>query len=201
MSGEEKRCQEPSLIDCGGNSQHYSPLTHRRSFLGKIVALLAGSLALITPAAVGIVAFLNPLRQKSSAGGFIRLATLEAVPEDGTPQKFAVIADRSDAWNFFPNEPVGAVYLRRAGKDKVEALQVVCPHAGCSIMVEATGDGKKFFCPCHSANFDLAGKRLDATSPSPRDMDSLEIEIRENNEVWVKFQNFSTGIANKIAQG
>jgi Rieske Fe-S protein len=165
-----------------------------------MMAIIAASAALITPAAVGIVAFLNPLRQKSRAGAFIRVTNFEALPEDGTPQKFPVIADRTDAWNFFPNVPVGAVYLRRAGKDRVEALQVVCPHAGCSIMVETAGEVKKYFCPCHAASFDLAGKRLDADSPSPRDMDSLETEIR-NNEVWVKFQNYRTGPANKIAQG
>jgi Rieske Fe-S protein len=156
--------------------------------------------ALATPAAVGIVAFFNPLRQKGLAGGFIRVTSLEAVPEDGSPQKFPVIADRTDAWNFFPNEPIGAVYLRRTGKDQVEALQMVCPHAGCSIMVEADKDGKKFFCPCHGAGFDLSGKRQDSLSPSPRDMDSLEVEIRANSEVWVKFQKFTSGTAKKIAQ-
>jgi hypothetical protein len=70
--------------------------------------------ALVTPAVVGIVAFFNPLRQKSQAGGFIRLTSIDAVPDDGSPQKFSVIADRTDTWHFFPNEPVGAVYLRRA---------------------------------------------------------------------------------------
>jgi menaquinol-cytochrome c reductase iron-sulfur subunit len=172
----------------------------RRGFLAKLTALFAGCVALVAPAAVGIVAFLNPHRQKSRAGAFIRVTNFDALPEDGTPQKFPVIADRTDAWNFFPNVPVGAVYLRRAGKDRVEALQVVCPHAGCSIMVEPARIERKFFCPCHAASFDLAGKRLDADSPSPRDMDSLETEIR-NNEIWVKFQNYRTGPANKIAQG
>ncbi len=198
--------------------QDSTPLSQRRGFLAKMTALIAWSAALLTPAAVGIVAFLNPLRQKSRAGEFIRVANLEAVPEDGSPQKFPVIADRTDAWNFFPNEPIGAVYLRRAGKDRVEALQVVCPHAGCSIGVEkkvsgtiinneTTNSGEIkvpdtfFFCPCHAASFDLAGKRPDASSPSPRDMDSLETEIRNKNEVWVKFQKFITGAANKTAQG
>ncbi|MGD0519284.1 MAG: Rieske (2Fe-2S) protein [Thermoguttaceae bacterium] len=177
-----------------------TPFSQRRGFLAKITALLAGAAALATPAAVGIWAFFNPLRQKGLSGGFIRVTNLAAVPEDGSPQKFPIIADRTDAWNFFPNEPIGAVYLRRTGKDQVEALQVVCPHAGCSIMVEAAKDGNNFFCPCHSAGFNLSGKRLDAASPSPRDMDSLQVEIRANNEVWVKFQKFISGTAKKIAQ-
>jgi menaquinol-cytochrome c reductase iron-sulfur subunit len=199
------------MINCGCNSQHCSSLQQRRGFLVKMTALIAGSAALITPAAVGIAAFLNPLRQKTLAGGFIRVASLDSLPEDGSPQKYPIIADRSDAWNFFPNVPVGAVYLRRAGKDQVEALQVVCPHAGCSIMVGKagkTGTGPLnekgpvpiFFCPCHAASFDLSGKRLGAASPSPRNMDSLETEIRDN-EVWVKFKNFRTGTANKITLG
>jgi len=182
------------------NPSNSSLLEQRRGFLAKITALLAGAVALLTPAAVGILAFLNPLRQKSRAGGFVRVTTFEAVPEDGAPRKFPVIADRTDAWNFFPNEPIGAVYLRRTGKDRVEALQVVCPHAGCSIMVEAANDGHKFHCPCHAASFDLSGKRLDAVSPSPRDMDRLETEIRDK-DVWVKFQKFATGTVNKLAQG
>jgi menaquinol-cytochrome c reductase iron-sulfur subunit len=83
----------------------------------------------------------------------------------------------------------------------VAALQVICPHAGCSISFVPSPEGGKFFCPCHIANFDRTGKRLDATSPSPRDMDALEVDIRNKNEVWVKFQTFGLGIANKVAQG
>ncbi len=197
----EKRHQEHFSTACTIASADKSRLYGRRGFLAKAMAIIAASAALLIPAAVGIAAFLNPLRQKSRAGGFVRVASLDALPEDGSPLKFPVIADRTDAWNFFPNVPVGAVYLRRAGKDRVEALQVVCPHAGCSIMVEPAGEVNKFFCPCHAASFDLAGKRLDADSPSPRDMDSLETEIRNNNEIWVKFQNFITGAANKMVSG
>jgi menaquinol-cytochrome c reductase iron-sulfur subunit len=173
---------------------------NRRGFLGKAVAVLGGGFALLIPAVAGVAAFLNPLRQKSQSGQFMRLAMLDALPADGTPRKVPVIADRTDAWNTYPAEPIGAVFLQRDG-DKVRALQVICPHAGCSINFEGSGAGGKFFCPCHSASFDLAGKRMDQTSPSPRDMDTLETEVRNKNEVWVKFQTFGVGTANKTAQG
>ena len=87
-----------------------------------------------------LLAALNPLRQKSQSGQFMRLASLDLLPEDGTPRKVAVIADRTDAWNRYPAEPIGAVFLRRSGGD-VLALQVICPHAGCSIGFE--GDGQE----------------------------------------------------------
>ena len=131
----------------------------------------------------------------------MRLASLDAIPEDGTPLKVSVIADRTDAWSRFPRESIGAVFLSRtAGQPggKVTALQVICPHAGCSINFDTSG--RKYFCPCHAASFDLAGIRTDATSPSPRNMDSLEVEVRDKNEVWVKFQTFGVGTAKKVAQ-
>jgi len=172
----------------------------RRGFLAELIAWICGGVALLVPVAAGMVAFLNPLRQKSQGGGFIKLATLATLPEDGVPQRFPVVAERTDAWNRFPNEPIGAVWLRRTAANAVEALQVVCPHAGCSIVYDdAEGEGK-FFCPCHAATFGLGGERLEKTSPSPRDMDTLETEIRNNTEVWVKFQNFRTGTPKKIAE-
>jgi menaquinol-cytochrome c reductase iron-sulfur subunit len=164
------------------------------------MAVLCGGAALLVPTAVGLLAALNPLRQKSQSGQFMRLASLDLLPEDGAPRKVAVIADRVDAWNRYPAEPVGAVFLRRTG-DQVLALQVVCPHAGCSINFEGSAKDGKFFCPCHAASFDPAGKRLDQTSPSPRDMDTLDVEIRNKSEVWVKFQTFGVGVAAKVAQG
>jgi menaquinol-cytochrome c reductase iron-sulfur subunit len=170
----------------------------RRGFVTQGLAILLGGLALLPSAAVALIAFFNPLRQRGQAGDFMKVASLSALPEDNTPRKFLLLADRVDAWNRSPNEPIGAVYLRRVTSGKVEALQVICPHAGCAVGYEASAG--RFFCPCHSASFDLAGKRTDATSPSPRDMDGLEVQIRNQNEVWVKFQNFRTGTPQKVAQ-
>jgi menaquinol-cytochrome c reductase iron-sulfur subunit len=172
----------------------------RRGFFEKVSAVLFGGFALLVPGLTGLIAFLNPLRQKSQSGQFMRLASLDVLPEDGTPRKTPVIADRNDAWNRFPAEAIGAVFLRRVGGE-VKALQVTCPHAGCSIGLQGAPEGGKFLCPCHNASFDLDGKRTDKISPSPRDMDSLEVEIRNNSEVWVKFQTFHLGTATKVAQG
>jgi Rieske Fe-S protein len=169
----------------------------RRGFLGKATAIACGAVAIATPVVAGVVTFLNPLRQKSQGGEFMRLASLATIPEDGTPLKVPVIADRTDAWSRFPAEAIGAVFLRRNG-DGVTALQVICPPAGCSLNYDPVG--RRYFCPCHAASFDLTGKRADATSPSPRSMDSLEVEIRNKNEVLVKFQTFGVGTAKKVAQ-
>ncbi|MDY0165706.1 MAG: Rieske 2Fe-2S domain-containing protein [Thermoguttaceae bacterium] len=174
----------------------------RRGFIAKVAAAVIGGISLLVPAVTALVAYFNPIRQKSPGGEFFRLTALAALPEDGTPRRFSVITDRVDAWNRYPREPIGAVWLRRTGdKDKpVAAFQVVCPHAGCIIGLDSTPDGPRFFCPCHVAGFDLEGRRTDRPSPSPRDMDALEVEIRGDSDVWVKFENFVTGTSEKVAE-
>lgn len=176
------------------------PTGDRRAFAIKAIALLSGAAAYLVPALAGLISFLNPLGQKSEAGSFRRLASLDDLTVGGPPLKVSIIADRTDAWNYFPNEPIGAVFLRRVKQDQVQVINVVCPHAGCSIQYESASN--KFFCPCHSASFDLTGKPLDATSPSPRPLDELEVdrEALKQGEVRVKFQNFRTGTSDKIEE-
>jgi len=169
---------------------------NRRSFVKEFLAIVAGGIAAIIPLVSGAVVFLDPLRRKSKGGGdFIFVAPLSAIPEDGLPRKFSVISDHTDAWNKLPPSPVGAVYLRRVGQS-VEALNVVCPHAGC--FVDYLSDHKSYLCPCHNSTFALDGKISDPRSPSPRAMDKLVAEIRNGSEVWVKFQNFRAGVPEQL---
>ena len=115
-----------------------------------------------------------------------------------------MITERVDAWTR-SIEPIGAVYLRRTGETEVQALQVVCPHAGCTVENKEVKDGTTgetaigFSCPCHKASFDISGKRLEQDSQSPRDLDTLEVEIRNGTEVWVQFQNFKLGTPDKAS--
>jgi menaquinol-cytochrome c reductase iron-sulfur subunit len=169
----------------------------RREFLTKSAALAIGAVTVIVPAGAGLVTVFDPLRRQSAVGAFVPVTTLAALPEDGTPRRFEIVADRVDAWNKFPRVPVGAVYLRRAAADKVEALNVTCPHAGCPVEFKpALGS---FLCPCHDSKFNLDGSlTAGARSPSPRALDALEVELRHGGEIWVKFQNFEAGKSRKI---
>lgn len=168
--------------------------TPRRGFFKQFVTALIGGFLALAPFAAGLAVFLDPLRRSRSKRGFVKVASLEAVPADGLPRKFSVLADKQDAWNKLKNAPVGAVYLRRSGDD-VQALNVICPHAGCFVDFKTGANDEPaahFFCPCHNSSFALDGSIDDEKSPSPRPMDALETEIRSDNEVWVRFQNFRT---------
>jgi menaquinol-cytochrome c reductase iron-sulfur subunit len=172
------------------------PAPDRRNFLAKAAAVVIGGIVTVIPPAAGLLVFLDPLRRKSETGGAVFVANLAAIPESGEPRKFPVLATRVDAWNRTPNVPIGAVYLQRLEGNRVRALNVVCPHAGC--FVDFKGTRNNFHCPCHNSSFGLDGKVLDPKSPSPRPLDSLEAEVRNGSEVWVKFQNFRAGVHEKI---
>ncbi|MFM7184679.1 MAG: Rieske (2Fe-2S) protein [Planctomycetota bacterium] len=171
----------------------------RRGFLAKVLAVACGGLATLPPVVAGLWCFFDPLRRQGSAATFLRVADLAAIPDDGVPRQFPVIADRVDAWTGFAAEPVGAVYLRREqGSREVQALSATCPHAGCFIGFERAVDC--FRCPCHNSSFTLDGGIV-APSPSPRPMDALECRVGPNGRVEVKWQRFRAGVAEKVVQG
>ena len=168
----------------------------RRDFFRGILASIIGAVLGLVPLGAGLVVLLDPLRRRTSDSGAVRVASLEAVPADGIPRKFPVLATRVDAWNTFSHVPVGAVYLRRSADGKVLALNVVCPHAGC--FVDFLRERGHYHCPCHNSSFATTGKIDDPTSPAPRGMDTLEAEVRGGKDIWVKFQNFQAGRAEKV---
>jgi len=167
----------------------------RRDFLRQGCAACLGLVAVGAPAAVGARVFLDPLVRQKTADKFVKVTTVDTLPEDGTPVQFPVLANRRDAWTNFTQVPIGAVFLQRGEKDKLLALSVVCPHAGC--FVDYVEDQEAFLCPCHNSMFLKDGKLKDADSPSPRPLDTIEVQVRNKNEVWVRYQDFQLGITEK----
>ncbi len=169
----------------------------RRGFLKKSVCLATGAVAFLVPPAIGLRTLLDPLgRTSAPATGYVRVASLQAIPADGKPRRFQIVASRTDAWNKYSSVPIGAVYLRRTSEKEVSAFNVICPHAGC--FVDYAVDRQVYFCPCHNSSFTLGGSVSDPKSPSPRGLDTLPVEIRPDGDVWVKFQNYRTGIAHRV---
>lgn len=176
--------------------------TPRRNVLAATLATIVGLIVGLFPFAAGVFVFLDPILKRKAGGNakageeqrpFRRVATLDALPADGTPVQVPVIADLTDAWNRETNQPIGAVYLRKTDDGKVACFNAICPHAGC--FVAYSDDRKVFQCPCHTSSFQLDGTRI-MPSPSPRDMDSLVVDqdkLLKDGEVWVQFVNYYPG--------
>lgn len=182
------------------------PEEPRRGFVKKAAAIIAGGVTGLVPLFTGIAVFLDPLRRrkrKDAAAaastedeGFLKVATLDGLLVGGAPRRYVVVDDRTDAWNLFPQESVGAVYLIRPSLNEVRAFNVTCPHAGCS--VEYLAERKAYQCPCHDSSFKPEdGSILNASSPAARGLDELDVKIKNDQEVWVKYQNFRSGLAEK----
>ena len=168
----------------------------RRGFFRQGLACGVAGLAALAPAAVGLRVIFDPLRRQSATAASVKVTSLAALPADGIPRKFPVLADRVDAWNKFTNVPIGAVYLRRTKDDQVKALHVACPHAGC--FVDFSPERGESMCPCHNSSFSIEGRIATPGSPSPRDLDPLTVEVRPDGGVWVVFQDFQAGRPDRV---
>ncbi|NQV28028.1 MAG: Rieske (2Fe-2S) protein [Rhodopirellula sp.] len=172
--------------------------TPRRNFVAEFMAVAVGAVVGIVPAAIGGLFFLDPLvRKRAGSGtgdGFVKTdLILDALPEDGTPIRYTVRDDLINAWNLFPDQPIGSAWLRRI-QDQVLAFNTVCPHLGCA--VEHRPSEGDFYCPCHTSAFDLDGKPLNVIPP--RGMDTLEADVRDGGRIWLKYQEFRGATSEKV---
>lgn len=177
---------------------------------------MARGIGVACAAIVGVPAIrylIDPLRRRpTEQRDFKRVARLDALPT-AIPREFAVRDVRQDAWTMYAEETIGRVWLVRQtdgdvkpDEARVDVYATTCPHLGCAIQLDAVG--KKFVCPCHKAGFRMSGQRLSEKelgrkNPAPRDMDSLDTRIVQDDDthqwwVEVRFQKFKQGLTTKV---
>ena len=188
--------EDNTEAESGGNGGEEE--LDRREFMVKAASMVFGGVVVAVPAGAGLVTFFSPLMEEGVGGLKVRLASLADLPEDGTPKRFDVVAERTDAFTKYPAKPLGGVFLRRLADGKVDAFNSSCPHLGCSVIYES--DRGSYLCPCHMSQFEIDGSRGEECV-SARGLDSLEVDeekLEQDAEVWVTFVNFKTGVADKI---
>src|SRR5690606_26167702 len=126
----------PASSPPSGSSSTRRDEPPRRGFLMKLSAAVIGAIAAIVPLGISLFALFDPVRPRrarnpngagGSSDGFYRVTSLAALPADGEPRFFRIIADRDDGWTHHSSEPVGSVYLRRTAEETVEAYNAICP--------------------------------------------------------------------------
>lgn len=180
----------------------------RRSFLAVVGAAVVGGIVAAFPFIAGWGVFFHPLRRRTpGAEGdelrFVRVGPIDLVPADGVPHQFPLSVDVTDAWTRRPAQRVGTVFLTRTDSPagpKITALSSVCPHLGCA--VDYIAKEGQFECPCHASAFAKDGEKL--FGPSLRGLDPLPVKLVEANEqqeIWVAFERFRPGIAERVPVG
>ena len=153
--------------------------------------------ACLTPVVSGFMMLFHPLRKSNGNGEFQRVtdkASVDAMTP-GIPRPFNLEGTVNNAWNSFPNQPVGTIYLVRNEAGELQAFQAQCPHQGC--LVDYRRDESVFFCPCHKATFQPSGQRVPGVGPECRDLDKLEVKV-QGEDVLVRYQEFRTGALDQV---
>lgn len=199
----------PVKDSCGCSSAHsVSELpTGRRCFIAQAGAAVLAAAA-VSPAVLAAAAtVLTPVKKhfgaasKEEAAGSVKeypVGTFAELPEDGTPLLVSIRDELVDGWTKEVNV-VGAIFARRIGENQIKVLHTMCPHMGSTVGYKK--DQTQFFCPSHSAYFDLDGKRLEvngAKNPCKRDMDELSARLAEDGTIFVEFCCFKSDSAEKI---
>lgn len=191
-----------------GGSSHNTPAVEppRRSFIMEAFAAVIGGLVALVPLAAGVMVYVDPLRRKKPKASAVPITTLDKIPDSSAGDVlvgvYKIAANRQDAWNLYPNEPIGSVYLVcPKGTKEIKALNTTCPHLGCFVDVNQSSTGYSFLCPCHTSEFEGNGERI-MPCVSPRDMDSLDCIVSPPKpdgsvDVSVVYQSFQPGLTAK----
>ncbi len=122
----------------------------------------------------------------TGAAGSAAKAVIDARSEPVfTPQLIPNAAHMAvgSALNFaYPNEKDSAI-LVRVSETAYYAYGQKCTHLACPVYFEKQHE--RFECPCHEGAFDVKTGNV-LYGPPPRPLDRIELERRENGEVWAR---------------
>ncbi len=151
----------------------HTPHMSRREF----VQVVTGFLGAVMGAVIGLPAIgflISPATKRSESEAWIPLGVLENYPV-GVPTLFNFTRSKVNGWEKTVNSY--GVFVVRAADNSVTVLSNRCTHLSCRVNWQE--DKQWFLCPCHDAQFDIAGKVLGGPPPRPLDIyanDTIKIE-------------------------
>lgn len=167
----------------------------RRSFLGRMLGVGAGILALEFIG--GSIAFLWP-QIRSGLGAKFAVGTLADIvakqPSFANGWPYAVGQARS----FLINVPAAKelalgkdASVPNPGADQMLALYRKCPHLGCQVP-GLCDELKRFTCRCHGSTYNIIGEKL-KQGPAQRGMDRFAVLVDTNGVVVIDTSQYTFG--------
>jgi Rieske Fe-S protein len=162
----------------------------RRGFLRRVSRIGAFISSVLIGLPV-IRSFISPAMARTTQTKWIKVAEDIALIDLDVPVRADFVLQQKDAWVETISQ--NAVWLYTEDGETFKAYNAKCTHLGCSYNYDTTL--RTFLCPCHRGQFDVKTGAVLA-GPPPRPLDELPVEIRDS-EVWVEYQDFRLGIAEK----
>jgi menaquinol-cytochrome c reductase iron-sulfur subunit len=161
----------------------------RRNFFGRVIAMIAGFVALgLSIPFLGYL-ILPAFRKREESWSEVGL--MEQL-EVNQPKEFNVVRNLTDGW--MTTKSVRAVWAFRKPNGGAVVYSPNCPHLGCGYRWDE--EKKEFLCPCHGSIFDLNGTVL--AGPAPRPLDVLPSKVT-GDRLFVTFMEFKAGTSRKEA--
>jgi Rieske Fe-S protein len=124
----------------------------------------------------------------------VRTTLPEAI---GRPRRISVPIPTADRWQLRMEQFPAFLIRRSDAPGDCYALSAVCPHSGCVVDYQARE--QQFNCPCHRASFAVDGSKL--TGPSPRGLDPLPLELRDDLALEITVVRYRLNIAERVEAG
>ncbi len=89
------------------------------------------------------------------------------------------------------------VWVVKKPNNELTTFSPICPHLGCRY--NWNQEKELFICPCHNSVFTIEGAVV--SGPAPRGLDTLPIEVKNDDVLYVLYERFEVGVPQKIIIG
>jgi len=162
----------------------------RRSFLGYIIAAVAGFVSTVMAAVTGGFV-VSPALATRKQEGWVKLGPVSEF-KPGQPRNVEFSALRKDGWMEQTVQRV--VWVSTQDGENFTVWNARCTHLGCLIYWD--DKDRKLKSPCHGGVFDPVDGRVLA-GPPPRPLDTLPVKV-EDGYLYCIYKDFRLGIPEKV---